>query len=489
MNKTRVPGEGGPSSHKEESITPAELRQGSIKQESRKPESIWSAFYSFLASSRLGLVLLLVIGCVSFLGMFILQNAPGEEYISKYGESWGNFINAVGLGNVYSVWWYLLLILLISINLVLCSLKRIKPSFSQAFSRPTAQDHDILRDARCMNVSIGSVTLWKSLETGLRKKGYAVDSGGSGALRLIAAQKGGISRIGFIITHAAVFLVLIAGIVNGKFAYRSEQPLSIGETLDVSEIDPRADFSVRVDKFVIDTNEEGRVRAYKSTLTVIENGKDILTKVVGVNHPLTYKGIGFYQASYGEESDKIKEVRIYFLEDGQFSAAIDVPFGEMRDVPGTDLGIRVTDYVPHFVKDLVTGEVRSRSLEPKLPAVRLEITRQGRVIDSGWLIMGMDAHSTGELARFHFADYYPLLYTGIDVVKNPGTSLMFAGFGVASLGLALSFLVSFRRIWVSIVEERPGQSEVRIAGVSNRQPLALKHEIENLYQLVGISRS
>jgi cytochrome c biogenesis protein ResB len=109
--------------------------------------------------------------------------------------------------------------------------------------------------------------------------------------------------------------------------------------------------------------------------------------------------------------------------------------------------------------------------------------RQGKVVDSGWLIMGMEAHSTsGELARFHFADYYPLLYTGIDVTRNPGAPLMFTGFGVAGVGLMFSFLVSFKRIWVKVFEYSPGQSELSIAGVASRYPLALKREIEGLYQ-------
>jgi cytochrome c biogenesis protein len=476
MKETHIPGEGESSDRKQES-----LKQGSIKRESILPAS-----YSFLASSRLGLFLLLVIGCVSLLGMFILQNAPREEYVSRYGEFWGSFIQAVGLGNVYSVWWYLLLILLISVNLVLCSLRRIKPSFSQAFSRPKAQDHEMLGDAPSINIPDGSVTVWKRVETSLRNKGFVTDSADAGSIKLIAAQKGSISRIGFIVTHVAVLLVLIAGIINGKFAYRNEQPLSIGETLDVSKIEPSANFSIRVDDFVIETTEEGRARAYKSTLTVIENGRAVLTKVIGVNHPLMYKGIGFYQASYGEEPYRIKEARIYFIENGSVSAAIDVPFQETRDVPDTDLQIKVADYVPHFVKDLVTGEVRSRSLEPKLPAIRLEIMRQGKIVDSGWLIRGMEAHSTkSELARFHFADYYPQLYTGIDIAKNPGTSLMFTGFAIASIGLSLSFFVSFRRIWVRVSEECPGHSEVRIAGVSSRQPLALKREIDGLYEILG----
>lgn len=411
----------------------------------------------------------------------------------KYGESWGNFIRVVGLGNVYSAWWYQILIVLISINLVLCSVKRIGPSFGQAFSKPRAHDHEILRDARAVSVPVGPATVLSGVETNLRHKGFAVDSLDRGPVKLVAAQKGTISRIGFIVTHVAVLLVLIAGVVNGKFAYRHEKPLGIGESLDVSKVEPSARFSIRLDDFVIERTEEGRIRAFKSTLTVIENGKEVMTKVMGVNHPLTYKGVGFYQASYDERPEGIREARIYLVDGGTSAVGIDVPFGETRDVPGTDLQIRVTDYVPYFVKDLVTGEVSTRSLEPRLPAVKLEVMRLGKIVDSGWLIMEMDSHSArGELARFHFADYYPLSYSvisGIDVVRNPGTSLMFTGFGIASIGLSLSFFVPFRRIWVRISEERPGRSEVRIAGISNRQPLALKREIDGLYEIVGSARS
>jgi len=478
MKETRTPKEGRLSDTTKESD----------EKESTGRESFWPGLHSFLASSKLGLVLLLAIGCASFLGMFVLQNAPPEEYVSKYGKFWGNFLKSTGLRNVYSVWWYLLLILLVSINLVLCSLKRIKTSFAQAFSRPKARDHEILRDVRPLSVPVGSVTLLKSMETSLRKKGFAIDSAESGTVKLVAGQKGGISRIGFLVTHVAVLLVLIAGLINGKLAFRHEQPLSIGETLDIGKIVPSADFSIKVDDFVIETGEEGRVRAYKSTLTVLERGKEVLTKVIGVNHPLTYKGIGFYQASYGDETDKIREARIYLLEGGQFSVAIDAPFRETMDVPGTDLRIRVTDFVPDFVKNLVTGEVRSRSPEPRLPAIRLELMRQDTVIDSGWLIRGMEGHATGELARFYFADYYPLLYTGISMVRNPGTSLMFTGFGVASIGLVLSFFVSFKRVWIRILEERPGQSQVRIAGISSRHPLSLKAEIDGLYESLSIGR-
>jgi cytochrome c biogenesis protein len=463
-------------------------QEGTLTNEKR--ESARRSFYAFLGSSKFGLFLLLAVGCVSLLGMFILQNAPQEQYVSRYGEFWGNLIRLSGLGSVYRVWWYLLLISVTCLNLVFCSLRRVRFSLKQAFSKPRPEDHGLLRTARSVSVAVEASDLLGRMEHHVRDKGFAISSSDEGSAKLIAGQRGGISRVGFLVTHLAVILVLIAGVVNGRLGYRFQRPISIGESLDVKEIEPTANFSIRVDDFDIETTEEGKIRDYKSTLTVVEGGKDVLTKVIEVNHPLTYKGLSFYQASYGQEPDRFREARIIYFADEQAHTVIDIPFEETRRVPGTNMEIRVTDFVPHFVKDLTTGRVRTRSLEPKMPAVRMEVLREGEVVGDGWLIMGMDAHSgTEELGHFHFADYFPLFYTGIDVTTNPGVVLMFTGFGVASMGILLSFFISYRRIWVKVLPTEGGHSELRIAGMSRRDPLALKREIDKLYELVAATET
>jgi cytochrome c biogenesis protein len=464
----------------EVSIPPSE------KPKRRRQGSVWSSVYSFLASPRFCLLLLLIIGCLSFLGMLIVQNAPVEQYDLRYGKPWGGFIRATGLGSIFQSWWYLLLLLLLALNLVLCSLKRLRLSISQAFRGPVAEDNEMLRGARSVNVDAEAGDVSRRIEDGLRRKRFAVRSKVSGSHGLLAGQKGGISRMGFLVTHIAVILVLVAGAVNGQWGVRIQRPVSIGEFLEVREIEPSADFRIRVDDFVIETTDEGKISDFKSTLTVVRNGKDFLTKVIQVNQPLRYEGVSFYQSSYGQEPDRIREARILFVENESSDyLVVDVPFGEQVPVYGTDMTVSVTEYVPHFVKDLSTGMVRSRSREPRLPAVKLDIFRDQRPVDSGWLIMGMDVHSgTGELSRFHFADYYPLFYTGIDMAKNPGVSLLFTGFGIASIGIFLSFFVSWRRIWVKISRVAPGRCELRVAGVSRKDPLLLKQDIEDLYGLV-----
>jgi cytochrome c biogenesis protein len=444
------------------------------------------SLYSFLSSSKFALVVLLLIGCVSLIGMFVLQNAPPEEYVSRHGPFWGNLVVHTGLAYVYRVWWFLVLIFLASLNLVLCSLRRIRPSFKQAFSKPRAEDSEALDGAERVAIDMALPESCSMILDCLKKKGFSTAVLERGSERLVAAQKGGISRIGFLVTHLAVLLVLVSGAINGRYGYRQARPVSVGDSLEVSQIDPSIDFSVRVDDFWIETTEEGRVRDWKSSLTVIEGDREILKKVIEVNHPLTYKGVSFYQASYGEDPTRIREARLVLIENGEASSILDVPFRDVAEVPGTDLTVTVTDYVPDFVMDLSTGVVSSRSDEPRLPAVRLDVLRHGQVVDSGWLVMDMEVHTGhGELGRFVFADYFPAFYTGLDVVKNPGISLMFTGFGVATLGISLSFLTHYRKLWIKIVETRPSRCEMSVAGTSTKHRLALKEEVRELY---GVAR-
>ncbi|MBN1505069.1 MAG: cytochrome c biogenesis protein ResB [Candidatus Eisenbacteria bacterium] len=451
------------------------------KQETARTRSIPSSIHSFLSSSRFGLVVLLVIGGVSLVGMFIMQNAPPEEYVSRYGGFWGNFLLYTGLASVYRVWWFLVLIMLSALNLILCSLKRIRPSFSQAFSRPKAEDNELLRAGAAVTVEADSSELSHRLARLLKKKGFAVASAKSGADTFVAGQKGGVSRIGFLVTHLGVLLVLAAGAVNGGFGYQHQVPVSVGDTLQVKEIEPSADFGVRVDDFTIDTNPEGQVRDWKSSLTVIEGGREVVRKVIEVNHPLTYGGISFYQASYGQDPSRIREARLLIVEGDSASAALDVPFLVKTAVPGTDVAVEVTRYVPDFVMDLATGIVGSRSGEPRLPAIKLEVTRGGQVLESGWLIMGMDIHGDrGELGRFRFVDFYPEFYTGLDVVTNPGLKLMLVAFGVITVGIFLSFLTYYRRVWVRVREVAPGRSELRVAGASSKHHYSLTQELSEI---------
>ena len=56
---------------------------------------------------------------------------------------------------------------------------------------------------------------------------------------------------------------------------------------------------MRLDKFETEYYPDGGVKDWKSTVTVVEGGAPVLTRVVEVNEPLDLQGFSFYQTSYG----------------------------------------------------------------------------------------------------------------------------------------------------------------------------------------------
>ena len=99
---------------------------------------------------------------------------------------------------------------------------------------------------------------------------------------------------------------------------------------------PRGNFDLRVDKFWIDYHENGSVKSYNSTLTVIDQGTPTTTKTITVNDPLVYKGIWFYQSSYGDAWDQIEAARINIKEKGsdKIIATVDLEWNKEKAVDG-----------------------------------------------------------------------------------------------------------------------------------------------------------
>jgi hypothetical protein len=87
--------------------------------------------FRFLSSIKLAICLLSFIAAFSVIGTLIPQNKQPVEYINRYGHSLYDIFSKTGMTDVYSAWWFILLLVLLSLNLSVCLFKRIvlKPRF------------------------------------------------------------------------------------------------------------------------------------------------------------------------------------------------------------------------------------------------------------------------------------------------------------------------------------------------------------------------
>jgi cytochrome c biogenesis protein len=75
----------------------------------RKQETAGALLLEFFGSMNLAITLLLTVGIASIVGTVLKQNEPYQNYISKFGPFWFEVFNSLGLYDVYSAAWFLLI--------------------------------------------------------------------------------------------------------------------------------------------------------------------------------------------------------------------------------------------------------------------------------------------------------------------------------------------------------------------------------------------
>src|SRR5512145_3566841 len=94
-------------------------------------DKIWK----FFASVKLAVVLLIILAVVSVVGTVIEQNQAPEDYLREYSQSTIDLFETIGLFDLYHAWWFVLLLLLFTANLTICTLDRF-PSAWRAIRAP-----------------------------------------------------------------------------------------------------------------------------------------------------------------------------------------------------------------------------------------------------------------------------------------------------------------------------------------------------------------
>jgi cytochrome c biogenesis protein len=83
-----------------------------------------SVYYAF-NSIKLTVFLFIILGIVSIIGTIIEQGASPEKYAHIYSEGTIRIFNALGLFDMYHTFWFFTLLLLLVLNLIVCTIERL----------------------------------------------------------------------------------------------------------------------------------------------------------------------------------------------------------------------------------------------------------------------------------------------------------------------------------------------------------------------------
>jgi len=429
-----------------------------------KEQSFTDRLWDFFCSLKLAIVTLILLALTSIIGTVIEQNLPVEEYLQKYGMSESTYktLDALQFFDMYHSYWFLSLMGIFAVNLICCSIKRLPRIIKTVRNPVLVADDGLFRTFSNKEeiVAAGTVASVRDKLVVLLGKKFAspVVTEQDGKVYLFA-QKGAYSRFGVYVTHSSILIIFLGAMIGNIWGFKAY--VNIVEGKSVNQVWARAGqqpiplgFEVRCDNFDVTFYEGGRPKEFSSELVVLENGQEVLKKTIEVNDPLSYKGLTFYQSSYGPAGDPVYQFRVRNRATGE---TVDVMGQQGKHLPlpgGASL-------IPMGYAD---------SYQNFGPAAQVSLDSGDHKHGTPFIVFQnypqFDEKRGGEFA-VTLLGAQQSYFTGLQVAKDPGVWVVWLGCLLMVLGSCSAFFLSHRRLWVSIQPLQKGVG-VKFGGAAHR---------------------
>lgn len=480
---------------------------GSARRSQTYNKSIVDKIWSFFSSVKVGVWLIVIALIASAFGtifpqeMYIPPEAvsrdPAVFYEARYGLL-GKIYYQLGFHNLYSSWWYMILIALIGVSLVICSLDRFIPlRRALKIQKPKRNEIFLKRQrlySKSENVPPEELKLVKERLENQRYKVREEDGH-------LLAEKGRFSRWGPYVNHIGLIIILLAAILRMTPLLFLDDYIWIreGEELVIPGTD--GEYYIENKKFTLETHDadderfkdaiekEGMIASNYQSDVIIYKVKN--SDVVGaepelekykedslrLNQPLKFDGYTLYQAGYQLNEFKNMTFKIYDVED-QDQKALDeftIDLTEPESVYELENGfqVEVVEYFPDYYMD--GDEPRSETKYPKNPAFMFEITPpDSNESEISFVGIGKNISPTGEnnfklgIENFESRDV-----SGITVRRDYTIPFFILGAAIFMIGVIQGMYWYHRRIWV-----HPTDKGVLLAAHTNKNWFGIQKDIE-----------
>jgi cytochrome c biogenesis protein len=463
-----------------------------------KNKSIADRIWDLFASVKLAVVIFSVIALTSIVGTVIEQNAEPEKNIKILTRMFGedaapaiySVLDKLGFMNMYHSWWFITLLLLFAANLVICSLDRLPRIWKLVREpiRPLSEEYlEKMSIKRMLTLNEKHSEVRGNVSESVRKLGFRPSEAEKDNGVQFFAEKGNFTRLGVYITHLSILVILAGAIVGIFFGFNGWLPLGEGETSPVAYKNQDntkipLGFDIRCDRFEVDFyGESDMPKAYKSWLTVLQDGREVMKKVITVNDPLKYQGITFYQSSFGTVPDSFDRgiLTLQLISRDGKSEQIQARLGGQFTIPGTTITGHITNFSPALTFDQ-SGRPVTYDANMVNPAIFVEFSGLGQKPLAGWIFKRFpQSWNLPDGSKVEFLKFWGVQYTGLQVRKDPGVGIVYLGCILMALGLYITFFMSHRRIWVNVSEEK-GATKILIGASANRNRASFETKIEKL---------
>ena len=237
--------------------------------------------FNYLRSMRFGILLLVLIAACSVAGTVIPQGREIAWYAQTY-RSFHGYILLLHLNRVFESWYFIALLVLLCLNLSLCSILRIRsvvkaaktetdraantPDTVRLTPKGTEKLREYLTDMHCMAETVDGATIYRKHSFG---------------------------RYGTFITHLSILLTVVFGALALYTPVVTDRECMPGESFFMDD-----GTEIHVHDFRI-ADETGRLDYRSHVQITLPNGRRSETAELKVNHPFSFGPWKLFQQTFG----------------------------------------------------------------------------------------------------------------------------------------------------------------------------------------------
>lgn len=379
---------------------------------------------------------------------------------------------------MYHSLWFRFILLLLTINIIACSIDRLSATWKIIFVKippfnisrfKNLSNNEEFKDNR-------SPELLEKIYKPFISKAFTYSrSEPTDKGFCIFAEKGRWTRLGVYAVHSSIILMLLGSIIGSIFGFEGFINIPEGEKRNNIRIGTdrkphQLDFEIQCDDFNVSFYDSGAPKEYRSSLTIFDGGKAVLKKDIIVNDPLHYKDINIFQSSYGTLPPKEFTINLKSQKTGMRYKKR-VMIGQQLEIPEAMGTLVINDYnhsydfMGHNIGESFMGILTPNDGDPVKIILPLRFPNFDKMRKGKWIVS--------------IADYQPRYYTGLQVTKDPGVWVVYSGFIIIIIGCFVTFFMSHQRLCIEV--ERSGKKcKVMVSGTSNKNKLGMKNNIKRI---------
>lgn len=396
--------------------------------------------FRFLKSMKFGVSILALLALLSLIGTVIPQNNSLSFYESNYTPFMFSLIKSFSLYKMYTAWWFIFMMSILTLNLILCTIARLPGSIRQMnktmdpLKAVKNSQHQFNREFKS---GFNPEEIFRG--TGFRKVlTLETDSG-----TYSYSGKNRLGYLGSFFIHLGILFIIVFFFLGKALGFET---FIHGVPGTITGIEG-TDYKVEILDYRTDLREDYTVEQYVTKLKVTSEKEDFVKQgEVKVNHPFRLNRLNIYQNGTGYALD------FTFSKKGILESETILYQNEAYFSKDGELAVQFYNFYPDFTE--VEGRLLSKTPFLSNPVMLYVVYYQGEKVVTNIA----KPSETVALGDYSFVIQDPREFTLLQVVSDPMQKGAYLGGIILLAGIFMAFYMIPKELY--LFQDKNGKATV-----------------------------